>query len=202
LFGCLVCSSMQEKENHPNTEHTNPSLEVSLKHKPRGSRGLWKTITEGERIRVDTRKGKLVQLMLRSNSTCLASLMCDITVRLVDLVPSKPQTDNAEIPQTFTVINAKKLFDEQSDNCIGSEALLKLKLSHLSKKQKFVVTIRSRPSLTPETFLATGSSPDFSSDDNGKVYCPKSSKREFSLLETANQSNIRPKFVKILPAVQ
>lgn len=63
------------------------SLEVSLSHKPRGSKGVWQKVVQGDKLRVTKGKGKRLKLEAR---TAYEFDQASVQVQLIDLEHTTP----------------------------------------------------------------------------------------------------------------
>jgi hypothetical protein len=141
-------------------------LTITLLQKRRGNGGLWQPLAQDERIRVDKIKGKLVKLIVKSNSNNLSEKEWDVQLYLIDKAhPEQPihPGDGFTIEQP-----ARPVKGGMEANCRE----FKLKLTKISKNQYFFV------SATKLGLSLSGYSLEFRSDDNGKVLTSKKRYRQ------------------------
>lgn len=151
---------------------------VVLKHKPRGSKGQWQNIEPGERIRVDKRKGKIVQLSIKTTVPLDSSWNVDtgVKVNLLDL-RSPYYVFEEELPPVATGPTVRPVETSEEKKQFGPNASireihLKVRMGSISKKQMFHVSL-----LQGGVVVASGKTIEFCSDDNGKLYTPVGRKR-------------------------
>lgn len=167
---------------HPSNKASD-ELSVIVLQKKRGNGGVWQQIQQGERIRVDKTKGKLVKVLVKSAIAApinFADSSLNVQLFLVD--NARPEV---MIPQGegFTIVPSrptKGAADESSKE-------FKLKLTKISKSQFFYVTANKLGE------QLRGRSLEFRSDDNGKVMNPK--KRSRYAMESASPVSSSPMIV-------
>ena len=134
-------------------------MNVVLMHKPRGSKGLWYPIDQGDFIRVTKGKGKRLKLEVRAN-TNINSSSNDFRVSLVvdgtQLVPAGGE-GGLVVESIRTVPSCS---DGTTAACV-TEVLLKL--SRLSRRISIIVHAKTTDSVAIEA-----RSIEFSAHNNGK----------------------------------
>lgn len=144
-----------------------PELNIVLYQKRRGTGGLWQPVTQGERIRVDKSKGKLVRLYVKSKAN-IGEEGWTFQIYLVD--KARPEMP-IQAGDGFTIEPSRPA--KGAVDPTGKE--FKLKLTKISKNQYFLVTAKCG------NVELSGCSLEFRSDDNGKVL--NSKKRPRNALE-------------------
>lgn len=167
---------------HPTTNKASDELSVIVLQKKRGNGGVWQQIQQGERIRVDKTKGKLVKVLVKSATTPINFADSSLNTQLFLVDNARPEV---MIPQGegFTIVPSrptKGAADESSKE-------FKLKLTKISKSQFFYVTANKLGE------QLCGRSLEFRSDDNGKVMNPK--KRSRYAMESASPVSSSPMIV-------
>lgn len=175
--------------NHPAPPTDGNSRMVAiLRHKPRGSKGMWQCIEPGERIRVDKRKGKIVQLLVKTSLPQVtqnwSSEGYQFKVHLLDL-RSPYYVFEEELTPTPTgpVIHPAETDDERETfgpNATIKEIQLRVRMGSISKKQIFQVSLVHNGAT-----IATARTIQFCSDDNGKLYTPVGRKRRRGSVSSA-----------------
>lgn len=148
-------------------QNETPELNLVLYQKRRGTGGLWQPVVQGERIRVDKSKGKLVRLYVKSKAN-IGEEGWTFQIYLVD--KARPEMP-IQAGDGFTIEPSRPA--KGAVDPTGKE--FKLKLTKISKNQYFLVTAKCG------NVQLTGCTLEFRSDDNGKVL--NSKKRPRSALE-------------------
>lgn len=142
-------------------------VNVILLHKPRGSKGVWHPIAQGDHIRVTKGKGKRLKLEVRSNvelaQDVVVSLVLDggaqvlssgsdsgLVVESIRSLPPAPATPPATPPSSSAGVYVTEL---------------SLKLSRLSRRLAIMVRTKIRDN--PSSMLEARSI-EFSAHNNGK----------------------------------
>jgi hypothetical protein len=131
-------------------------MEVILSHKPRGCKGIWQKVVQGDALRVTKGKGKWLKLEIRSQHEIKAS---DTEIFLLDLsIPnSSPQLVHNE--EEGITIEAKT-----DAHTLGTHIVeVELKLDRVCKKLQFWATTKS------PSGIVKGKSIEFSAHNNGKA---------------------------------
>jgi len=140
-------------------------ISVEIKHKPRNFKGAWFPIRSGERIRVDKRKGKLLEILLKfAVDSAPRSHDFQPQIYLDDLFSGTTQLLQPEIVDgpTIRLVPAQQQF---KNNIMWLEYRVRVRLQTNSRRQCFRVAISS---LSGE--LVWCRSTEFCSDDNGRPF--------------------------------
>lgn len=188
--------SSYSEDNSNNTSNnitgTSGRMIAILRHKPRGSKGQWQCIEPGERIRVDKRKGKIVQLLVKTSLPHVTQNWSaegyQFKVQLLDL-RSPYYIFEEELPPTPTgpTIHPPESDEEKTTfgpNATIKEIQLRVRMGSISKKQMFQVSLvynNGGNNNNSVTTIATARTIQFCSDDNGKLYTPVGRKRRRSI---------------------
>jgi len=141
-------------------------LSVVVLQKKRGNGGICQPIQQGERIRVDKTKGKLVKLLVKSNG--LPVNFADNSWNLQPFLVDNARPD-VMIPQGEGFAIAPSRPTKGATDETAKE--FKLKLTKISKSQYFYVSATKHSECNTQQL--SGRSLEFRSDDNGKVMNPK-----------------------------
>ncbi len=138
-------------------------MSVVLLHKPRGSKGVWYPIAQGDHIRVTKGKGKRLKLEVRTN----VELSQDVNVFLVVdggcLMPAG--ADSGLLVETIRSVPASS--QQQSQQSPLSNSLeLSLKLSRLSRR--ISILVRSTTKDVSPLEMLEARTIEFSAHNNGK----------------------------------
>jgi len=170
------------------------SFIVEVRHKPRGSKGTWMPILRGQRIRVDKRKGKLMELNIKFPVTHDLNQDPDffprtnIRIFLDDgtqnISPSSSSFHN-DLPPSVTTKSTQELFseiqlgpttiasltrEEKGLGCFFVQVQIRVRISTISRKQSFIVSMNNF--ISNSSPLCYAQSIEFSSDDNGRPHDP------------------------------
>jgi len=177
-------SSLSSSSSHPYFSSPFPRREflmlVDLKHKPRGSKGQWHKLEKGQRIRVDKRKGKLLELVLKLPVTESLNLDPDfyrrlqIAIILIDGSNGSGRVSSSTITPEVNVGPSTVISETMEERAILGHFMtqihLRVRIFSISRRQSFQVALTNHSSI-----VFTNSSLEFCSDDNGRPYDPHSS---------------------------
>jgi len=77
-------------------------IELTLYHRPRGSKGVWKIISEGDKVRVTTGKGKRLKLSINSSEQ-IPNLKLDVLQKAIKLYDLSDNETNSVTQNGFTI---------------------------------------------------------------------------------------------------
>lgn len=142
-------------------------LVVTPYHKPRGFKGQWVPIGPGERIRVDTSKGK--NLMLRIDTPFVGCDVEGLPMHISLSTKRKSRMDAVDIPLDFTRSKKSTLgaIDEDEASFYAFVTLY-----HYGVLQQIVVTLYDKEA--SDKAIGFGKSFGFVSDNNGHPYIRRS----------------------------
>jgi len=166
---------------------------LDVKHKPRGSKGQWFKIEKGNRIRVDKRKGKLLELVLTFPQTMNIdpALLCRSEVKVYLIDGEQGPTWTREL-QPETRLEPPSLVLCEAEDANGAplgfsyycfRIQFRVRIFYTSRRQSFLVCLydSSRGNL-----LISLPSNEFSSDDNGRPSPSSTSFHPSSLLSSTS----------------
>lgn len=144
-----------------------PGISVVLLHKPRGSKGVWYPIAQGDHIRVTKGKGKRLKLEVKSS----VDLSQDVNVFLV--LDGGAQVMGSGGDSGLIVESIRNLPPSPSGTSTPSGTAtplsvteLSLKLSRLSRRLSILVRAKAREGNS--SYILEARSIEFSAHNNGK----------------------------------
>jgi hypothetical protein len=151
------------------------SIQIILRHKPRGCQGVWQIIKLKEGIRVCRKKGKNIQLVIKTNWFQLTyDKDIETKIFLFNFIPDKKKSNEIQYQIKPFKIEGPFIQDsisEEEKQLFGAkfgEFRYTFQISTVSKRQNFQVHF-----FKDNQMLFTANSIEFYSEDNGKVYIPK-----------------------------
>jgi len=141
---------------------------LDVKHKPRGSKGQWFKIEKGKRIRVDKRKGKLLELVMTfpQDPNIDVSFLGRMELKVFLLDADQPSQMRELQPETKFDVPSVVLCESEEERAeMGSYCLqlhFRVRIYVTSRRQSFLVRLSD-----PSSSLVLNSL-EFCSDDNGR----------------------------------
>jgi hypothetical protein len=135
-------------------------VEVILYHKPRGCKGVWQKVDEGDALRVTKGKGKWLKLDVKSQHEFSVDSM---EVYLLDVSGGGSIQLVHDADEGFTIENIST-----SGTTNGTLVEVEMKLDRVCRQLQFYATISLRT--TNGTVVYKGRSVEFSAHNNGKTH--------------------------------
>jgi len=191
-----------QQPQQPTLYHNSSRFFLEIKHKPRGSQCAWILIEPGQRIRVDKRKGKLMEIVLKfpipeqlcADSNFYRRLNLKVYLadgnqeetygKLANLQEIAPEFQNGPVTHMSETDEEKEVFGQ-----FLIRMQLRVRITSISCRQSFVVNL-SHPYPLPSQLRLSASeiqvtvngeseavvfakrSVEFCSDDNGRPLHP------------------------------